>query len=1031
MILTNLDVNEIDFDVLINDYLYSGQLEKILIVVPTNRRLRQIKKELIEFSPRKSISVINIETLWTLAKKILNAQKSFIEMDDSAAKVLLNQCFNELSLPFFRKYNNELPFGTLEKIKNYFSQLKENGIYPKEFQQLICEVDEKEKQKANDLSKLFLTYFEKTTSMNIFEIGDVFYYLNQIEQQAFNFHFKDEFPNPEKIILWGFDELRKPELNFISKLSLIDNVSIILKFDYYKYNPKVFGHFIKTFIGLKKIGFREVVDKSRIENNELFQHIRKNLFRGIHNTKFKSNKIYRIKTKNRLNEIQNIAKEIKILIHEKNVNPADICVVFNLIENYSEIVRDVFSAYGLPFNLTDRFLLNRSLPIISLINILEIIENNFHYKSISRAFSNPLISHTVDLNNLIKFSRKYKLTSNYNRWVSLIELAKSKSDEEILDYDLQKVSDDIAFIKSLVYSFEKKMSINSFLMNIYNLLAELNVVKNSLKLNSETAEKNIRSLEIFFYNLRLMLELIDQKSPGKEYDFSFFLDTLRSIANHTRFNIKEKQEQSILVTSVEEIRGMHFDYLFIGGLNNQDFPTRYSPELISSKNLALGELYQLQKERFYFYQAVNSWTKNLYLSFPASDDNADLVESNFLVELGEIIELVDLNPEMFNEYIFNYEDEYKIVGQCGIETLENSSSLFNLISEISALIKDKIEIEKLKKNKPENEYSGKINFKDKTELRSFIETVWNKEFSATEMEIFSKCGFQYFMKNILKISAEEEPTEMIESLELGNYLHRIFFDFFVEIRKRGLIINKSTKEEFDEIIKILFDTAERIIPDEIKNSNFTFYEIEKIFGLGGNKDDSILMRFLDEERKNNVNFTPKYFEVGFGKINPLNTDFDISGNEPFYINGIKFKGKIDRIDLDVNDEQKSFSIVDYKLGNPKITKDDIFDGIALQLQIYSLAASALLKKKYNKEFQIAGLKLFSLRYSNSNFGLKDYAVSLKIPLEELMKIATEKVQENLNKIKEGNFSLTKIKKYEERACKFCNFKTICRIDEII
>ncbi|GAB4131127.1 MAG: helicase-exonuclease AddAB subunit AddB [Ignavibacteriales bacterium] len=1033
MILSNFVVPEIDLDVLINDHINSEQVDKILIVVPTNRRLRQIKKKLIEYSPRKSLSIINIETLWTLAKKILMANQSFIEMDDSTAKVLLGQCFDELSLPFFRKYHHELPFGTLEKIKNYFSLLKENGIYPKDFSELINKIDDEEKAKAADLSKLFSAYIEKTTAMNLCEIGDVFYYINQIKSSEFKSHFENEFPTVNKIIFLGFDELRKPELEFISKLSSIKELMIILKFEYYKYNPKVFGHLIKTFIGLKKIGFAEIADKSRSENSELILHIKKNLFRGVHTSKFKADRIYRIKAENRLNEIEIIAKEIKTLILEQDVDPNEICVAFNLIENYSEIVREVFHANELPVNLTDRFLLNRSLPIISLINILEILESNFHYKSISRAFSNSLISHSIDLNNLIKFSRKYKLTSNYNRWIELIEIAKSKSHEEDFNYDLQKVRDDIGFIKNLVAPFEKRATLKIFLEKFRDLLAKLNLIQNSLKLSPEVAEKNIRSIEVFFDSIHLMTELIEKNSPDKEYDLSLFLDIIRRVANHTRFNVKERQEQSILVTSINEIRGMNFDYLFVAGLSNKDFPTKYSPELIASKNLAFGEMYHLQKERFYFYQAISSWNKNLYLSFPSSDNNAELVESNFLVELSEIIELKSLSDEKFKDYIFTLDDEYKLIGQVGIDSLKNYQSLFKLSQENFKLIHDKLAIENIKKQNSDNEYQGNLNFdlRNEPEGSQLPEAIWNKEFSATEMETFSKCGFQYFMKNILKIYEEEEPTEMLESLELGNYLHRIFFEFFVELRKRGLIISKSNEKEFSEIKKILFATAERVIPDEIKNSNFAFYEIEKIFGLGGNKDDSILMHFLNEEKINNNDFTPEFFEVAFGRINAFETDYELGSKEPVIIDEIKFKGKIDRIDLQKNDERKSFNIVDYKLGNRKPSRIDVLDGISLQLQIYALAARALLENKFNEEFDVSELKLFFLKYSNEHFGLKEFAKSLKLKPDELMQLAIEKIQDNVKKIQEGNFSLTKIDKYEERVCKFCSFKTVCRIDEIV
>jgi len=40
MILSNTDIKKINLDQLIDDYLIAGKIDKLLIVVPTNRRVR-------------------------------------------------------------------------------------------------------------------------------------------------------------------------------------------------------------------------------------------------------------------------------------------------------------------------------------------------------------------------------------------------------------------------------------------------------------------------------------------------------------------------------------------------------------------------------------------------------------------------------------------------------------------------------------------------------------------------------------------------------------------------------------------------------------------------------------------------------------------------------------------------------------------------------------------------------------------------------------------------------------------------------
>jgi ATP-dependent helicase/nuclease subunit B len=1036
MILSNKDIKEINLDQLIDDYLNSGRIEELLVVVPTNRRARQLRKLFIESTPRKTVSLINVETLWTLASKILHKKISYIDLDDAVAKVILNQCFNNSELKFFNKFRHQLPFGTLERIKNYFSKLKENGIYPNEFSLVIQKADESEKLKAGDLLKLYSAFFDKTRSQNILEIGDVFFYLREISASEIAEFFNLEFHSVGKIIFWGFDELRNPEIDFISKISSACKNEIYLKFDYYKYNPKVFGHIIKSFIGLKKSGFKEVVDKSFYVNNELFSHFRQELFRSKNTSrKLKTKNVFRIKAGSRQNEIELIARQIKILILKKNVSPADICVVFNLIENYSDIIRDVFDEYEIPFNLTDRFVLNQSTPVISLINLLEIVENNYHYRSITKAFSGTLISHSVDLNNLLNFSRQSKITSDFNRLINATEFAKGEFNPEEYDFDPDKVLEDLGFIKKLLEPFERKLTIKEFLKYLDYLFADTKMIQNILSLNSLAAEKHIRSLESFFSNIKMMLELEENEAPGRNYSINFFIDTLKGIASHTRYNVKEKSEESVLITTVNEIRGIHFDFLFIGGLCNRDFPTKYSPELIMSKQIASGEISHLMKEKFYFYQAITSWRKNLYLSFPAKDNETELVESNFLIELSEIIEMETISGNNFDKIIFTEKDEYKLLGSVNSDYAAKLPIPMRIDDEDIKMISDKLAVEKIKRTNSENIFAG--NLKDAGESEniagSLLELFSRKEFSVTEMETFSKCPFQYFAKNILKISAEKEPSEKIESIELGNYLHKIFFEFYSELREKGIEMANCDVSTFNLAKEILFKIADKIIPNELKNSDFGFYEIEKVFGLNGNECDSILMRFLEYAREENPDFKPSYFEVGFGNVKYNLTDEILSNTEPVKIDEIKLKGKIDRIDLGIPTDENKIRIVDYKLGGKKPGLNDIKDGIALQLPVYAFVAKSLLLQKFNENYEIDSLKIFSLKYSQKEFGQVDFISEKKseMNVDDLIKLALDKIKENVNEIKEGKFVLTKLDNYKERTCKFCDFKTVCRIDEII
>ena len=71
MILTKCDIKEINLDLIVDSKIISGKLREILFIVPTNRKIRFLKRELISASPHKVAEGINLETIGTFAVKLL------------------------------------------------------------------------------------------------------------------------------------------------------------------------------------------------------------------------------------------------------------------------------------------------------------------------------------------------------------------------------------------------------------------------------------------------------------------------------------------------------------------------------------------------------------------------------------------------------------------------------------------------------------------------------------------------------------------------------------------------------------------------------------------------------------------------------------------------------------------------------------------------------------------------------------------------------------------------------------------------
>ncbi|MCZ6701538.1 MAG: PD-(D/E)XK nuclease family protein [Ignavibacteria bacterium] len=1050
MILTKSNIKEINLELFVDSLVKSGKLNEILFIVPTNRKIRYLKRELIIFSPLHAAGGINIETIGSFSIKIFSGPEgNKCLVREESAIVLLKRSFRDAKLKYFSNYNGDIPFGTLERIKNVISEYKRHGISPENLMMESEKLSGTEKIKAEDIANIYKIYRNKFVDFGVMEIGDVYGALNKINNKNYSDNFKEYFPDVITIIINGFDEFTIPEIEILNSSADLDNVDLYLYFDYYKYNPLVFSHLDKCFNKLEGKGFNVIKDLSIVEQTKFIENVKQKLFsskKADKTARFKS-KITEITAFNRENEIALIAKEIKKIIVEKKVEPNKLCVAFNLIKPYSTIIRDQFNSYGIPFNLTDRFSLSTSSPIISIINLLEILENDFYYKNIFRSLNSNIIEIAdVDLSNLLQASVELKIISGLKNWKDRLNDAiieqhyGEESFDEMKRYNVnyEKALSDIEMIHSILKPFENGMTLNSFYKNIRSMIYNLSMHTKILNGSEDTIEKDIKALTTFILSMKELVDLLKSEyGTEKKFPLKFFLSELRTIASFSRFNIKEKPGYGVLVTTLNEIRGLQFDYLFIAGLTDGDFPTRFAPEIFFSGSFLKQELKHQTEERYHFYQALCSWKKGLYLTRPQTDDRKDLVESNFLLEFKNTFEISEKTAEDYNSTVFSQYEllEYtgKVIGRNETEISIPCNESFNL-----ERIKDAIKINHLRINKPfaGSSYSGILTDDLSEELKDELLMYNDKQYSVTQLESYAKCPYQYFVERVLHLNTIEEPTEEIEAFELGSLLHLILYKFYTELRNKGIVLQQCNDKDFTDAEKLLFAIAS-VTTDKLNlNSALTFYEKEKILGIGDDKKNSILYKFLINERSNTDGFIPEYFELKFGKVEKLSGDNPFA-EEEFKIGNVKVRGKIDRVDI--NENEKTIKLVDYKLSGKKPTQNDLLTGLSLQLPLYLYAAKELINAQLNKDFKPYGSEIYSLKFNKNDFGPKLIKIGRErgneknnmVPMaEEMINICVESINKFVGKITQGIFNLSTLEDRENKVCKYCNFRSICRIQEI-
>lgn len=1047
MILSKNKRNSVNLDELLDQYVVSGRLSEILIIVPTNRKIRYLKRDLISSSPGKAASKINIHTLGTLSTKLFesgnfNAGKI---LSESLAAVLLNKSFLETDLKYFSNYKGGIPRGTLDRIKNVITEYKRHGISPQKILKESEKLNGSEKLKAIDISHIYDNYNTSCKKLDAYEIGDIYSNILVLDQNDFQNRFNELFPEVKDVIINGFDEFTQPEIEIINDLAAISGINLFVVFDYYNYNPALFSHLDLCYNNLQAKSFNEIIDTSPASLNITLKKIRENLF--LLDEKDGQQKsdldISKIIASSPQQEIELIAKEIKTLITQKDVSPDSICLAFNLISDHASIVRDIFYEYSIPFNLTDRFSLSESPPIISLINFIEILENNFYYKNIFRAFSGRWIDvEDIDLSNLLRVSSNLKIVAGYRNWmeslqrvVDEIELNDVDENNNYLPIEFyKKAIEDIKQINRLLSPFREKQTLSGFNEELKKLIFTLGFSNRLLNDHSNYIEKNVKALTVFIETLdELFMLLIDEFGSGKKFSLSFFLDQIKTALQFTRYNIKERHGSGVLVTSVNEIRGLRFDYLFIGGLVDGEFPTRYQPEIFFSGSYKKDEYKHIREERYHFYQALCTANKGLYLTYPLKNEKKEYTPSTFICDFERLFLMSESSAADYENLIYSKSELLKHISQIDIKKDFTFLDEFGIDS--NKIIMD-LEIDDIRQKNPgtDSPYTGFIFEHISEAAKEKLSEQYQKQYSASQLEEYAKCPFQYFLKRILLLEAIEEPSEELESFELGSIVHSILFDFYKSIKEKNIILSKCDDETFKKAEKFLFSIAEKKIEKMHLNSPSVFYEKEKIFGIGGSNRNSILYKFLEEERNNDDGYLPQYFELEFGTFKKIINN----GENDLFVGTVKVRGKIDRIDID--SEQKRFKVIDYKLGGKKPTVNELLNGISLQLPLYLYASKKLIEAELKDNFDPASADIYSLKLSSNDFGRKivhTLGSSKKISEEDIIKsneamikICSDFIPAYVEKIVKGKFNLSTLEDRDNKVCKYCDFISICRVREV-
>jgi putative RecB family exonuclease len=211
--------------------------------------------------------------------------------------------------------------------------------------------------------------------------------------------------------------------------------------------------------------------------------------------------------------------------------------------------------------------------------------------------------------------------------------------------------------------------------------------------------------------------------------------------------------------------------------------------------------------------------------------------------------------------------------------------------------------------------------------------------SASRLATFSRCGFQYLLRYVLRLEPALEPEERkrLDPLERGSLFHEVAEHFLRERRDRGEL----PVRDIPALQARLLEMSDAALEAFVAGSppRFTLlWEREK------RRFRETMAGWLGREAAAAGKATPAHFEVGFG-LSREGPPGEPHLKEPLVIElgdgrALRVSGQIDRID---RRPDRTLVLRDYKTGRAPL-KDDgsVFrGGKQLQIPFYVLAAARI------------------------------------------------------------------------------------------
>ncbi|MUV36563.1 ATP-dependent helicase/deoxyribonuclease subunit B [Lentibacillus sp. JNUCC-1] len=664
-------------------------------------------------------------------------------------------------------------------------------------------------------------------------------------------------------------------------------------------------------------------------------------------------------------EVEGAAQEIIRLVRDEGYRYRDIAILMRQADVYHDLIATVFNDHDIPVFIDEkRSMLNH--PLIEMLrSSLDVIEGNWRYDAVFRVLktgfipatdsSAPLTPDAID--ELENYVLEYGVKSR-GRWLSdedwVFQRFRGFEDASQTDQEKETQENINAYRRQVAqgladfdHNMRQATTVRAFCEELFLLLEHLGVPAQLEAMRTFYDEEGKiergREQEQVWQALIQLLEELVETAGNEPMSLAVFKKTIESGLETLTFAHVPPSMDHVIVGTVDRSRLSHIQCAFLLGVNDGIWPMKppidgmineEERELLRDNGFELADAgrRELLDDWFFMYTALTLARDHLWVSYPLSDE-----EGKSKMPSPLISRLESLFPSLTEHLLLQDPDELLEANRFITTPLRTRAALTSQLARyrkgypVQSIWWHVLNwyIAHTKKNESTYRilqslyyHNTPVNLSEDTTEKLYDKTV---KASVSRLETYYSCSYQHFAKYSLGL--EERKTYKLDAPDIGQLFHEALKQITEWVQGEGRHFADLSKNETDQYADRAVNELAPVLQHQILHSSNRYLYIQK-------KLREVIARatYVLSEQARYSDFSPVGLELGFG----TGKNETLPALTLPLANGynLMLRGRIDRVDQAVRNEQLYLRIIDYKSSAKGLSLIDVYYGLALQMLAY-------------------------------------------------------------------------------------------------